>query len=60
VSLACPSSIFPVVVIPVELIFNTSVPAIVQDRFVQSQPNQVVEALLCGINDGAVADDAPD
>jgi hypothetical protein len=60
VSLACPSSILPVVVIPVELIFNTSVPAIVQDRFVQSQPNQVVDEPLCGINDGAVADDAPD
>jgi hypothetical protein len=60
VSEALPSSIFPVVVIPVELIFNTSVPAIIQDRFVQSPPNQVVDEPLCGINDGAVADDAPE
>ena len=60
VSLACPSSILPVVVIPVELIFNTSVPAIVQDRFVPSHPNQVVDEPLCGIKDGTVELDAPD
>ena len=42
------------------LIVALEVPEIVACRFVQSQPNQVVEALLCGINDGAVADDAPD
>ena len=55
-----PRSILPVTVIPEELIFSLSVPETVADRLVQFQPNQVVDAVLCGINDGAVADEAPD
>ena len=44
----------------VALIANLAKPHIIQNRLVQSPPNQVVDAPLCGINEGTVALDAPD
>ena len=43
-----------------ELILAFEVPAMVAYRFVPSPPNPVVEAPLCGINEGAVEEEAPE
>lgn len=45
---------------PEELIVALAVPAIVAYRLVPSPPNPVVEAPLCGINEGAVEEEAPE
>lgn len=46
--------------IPVEVIISRPIPAIIAYKLVPSPPNPVVFAPRCGINTGAVEEEAPE